>query len=263
MKRIKLLALILVVLLTSCSSKNSQKEFEPEQQKQEKAAKINVQLGLGYFQQGDVQRAKKKLMLANEQAPTSKDVAGALGYYFERTGNESQAKIFYERAINLSHNQGAQLNNFGAFLCRQKKYKLANEYFEKASEDLQYLNSAGALENAGLCSLENLNLTMAEQYFKRAFEQDPKRVKSLYELMKIAFDKKHYQEALSWVEQYQSVNPVVPSVSLLAYKAALAEGLTEKANNFAWILKNRFPESFEYKQLAESSENDRRTSSIS
>lgn len=258
-----LLSLVSATFLVSCSYKNSADvSLESKRQKQAKAAKINVQLGLSYFKQGDVQRAKKKLLLANNQNPNSIDVAGALGFYFERTGNSEQAKAYYKRAISLSKSSGAQLNNFGAFLCRESKYKLANQYFERAAADLNYVNSAGALENAGLCSLAIPNITLAESYFKKAFEQDPKRLKSVYELTKIAFDKKQYKKALQWVEQYQSLNPLEPSVSLLAYKAALKAGLKQKADSFAWLLKNRFPQSFEYKQLIESSDNDRRASSI-
>lgn len=232
-------------------------------QKQAKAAEINVQLGLGYFKQGDVQRAQKKLLRASEQAPSSPDVAGALGYYFERTGKMEEAERYYGKAMKLTHGGGAQLNNYGAFLCRQGQYKLADKYFEKASRDLQYLNSAGALENAGLCALAIPNLAQAEHYFERAYRQDPKRTKALYELAKIAMDRKQYKKVLERIEQYNSVNPLSASILILGYQAATKLGAKDKAENYAWFLKNRFSDSFEYKQWLASSGYDNRQSNIS
>ncbi len=264
MKRIIGMIMLCACLIGCAANSNTSMVGEDSAaQKQAKAAQINVQLGLGYFKQGDVQRAQEKLLRASEQAPNSPDVAGALGFYFERTGNINQAKISYEKAIQLTKGQGPQLNNYGAFLCRQGKYKQANQYFEKASADIHYINLAGALENAGLCALAIPNISLAEQFFERAFIKDPKRTKALYELIKIAFEKKHYDVVLKRVEQYQLVNPLEASIVWLGYQAAMKSGTKEKAENFAWFLKNRFSQSFEYKQWLASSKNDNKQSNIS
>lgn len=262
----RLVSTLMSCALAACTTTSTIKVGGAEDtpaQKQAKAAEINVQLGLGYFKQGDVQRAQKKLMLASEQAPNSPDVAGALGYYFERTGNLEQAELYYAKAMNLTHGAGAQLNNYGAFLCRQGKYKVADDYFEKASRDLQYVNSAGALENAGLCALAIPNLAQAERYFERAYTQDPRRTKALYELAKLAFNKKQYDKVLQRVEQYNTVNPLSAAILLLGYQAATKLGAKDKAENYAWFLKNRFSDSFEYKQWLASGENDNKQSNIS
>lgn len=150
-----------------------------------KAASYNVQLGLGYLKQGDRPRAKSKLLKALKQEPSSADVNAAIAYYFEKTHEYNEANKYYLKAIALSLNAGSQLNNYGAFLCRQKNYQLAEHYFLKAVKDMQYLNTSGAYENAGLCALEIPDFHKAKLYFTMALNQDPSRRESLNELAKL------------------------------------------------------------------------------
>jgi type IV pilus assembly protein PilF len=111
--------------LIACATPSDSKTGNEEtlSQKQAKAAEINVQLGLGYFKQGDVQRAQKKLLRAREQAPNSADVAAALGYYFEHTGQLEQAKQYYGHALKLTKGAGAQLNNYVPFYVGKENIK--------------------------------------------------------------------------------------------------------------------------------------------
>lgn len=255
-----------LVLLTSCASKSMPEvsEVTSKRKKSGKAAEVNVQLGLAYLKQGNVQRAKQKLLQAYGQAPSSPDVSGALAYFFEKTGNEQQAQTYYQKALSLAPGKGPQLNNYGAFLCRNGKYAAATKYFDRANQDINYVNSAGATENAGLCALAIPNIAMAKKYFMQAIEQDPRRYKSYYELARMSIDKQDYKQAIAWVNQYQNNNTLRADLALLAYQAASKGGLQQQAKSFAWILEHRFPESLEYKKLlAKREHHDKRNSTIS
>lgn len=167
-----------------------------------KAASYNVQLGLAYLKQGDRPRAKKKLLTAFEQEPTSPDVNSALAYFFEQTKELEQAEKYYLKAIALTGSGGAQLNNYGAFLCRQGDYNKADKYFLKAVNDLQYIHTAGAYENAGLCALSVPNEEKAMFYFTKALNQDPSRKVSLYELLKLKIKTGKDKNAFALVQKY-------------------------------------------------------------
>lgn len=186
MKIIQPFAIVFLVIinLTSCiSSKvpniSSQNHYNP------KAAAYNVQLGLAYLKQGNRQRAKQKLLTAIEEDPNSTSANDALAYYFESVKNLLEAENYYQRAIQLSPQSGAGLNNYGAFLCRQKQYTQANDYFLKAAKDPNYLNTGLAYENAGLCAVAAKNDDQAKQYFQMALAQDPHLEQSAYELTQI------------------------------------------------------------------------------
>ncbi|HBD7125782.1 TPA: type IV pilus biogenesis/stability protein PilF/PilW [Legionella pneumophila] len=175
-----LLTIIICLFVGACQ--HTQDNEEPNTIRKvnlSKAASFNVQLGLGYLKQGDRPRAKKKLLTALEQQPDSADVNAALAYYFEQTKELEQAKKFYHKAITLSQNGGAQLNNYGAFLCRQGDYK-----------------------NAGLCAMAIPDHDKAILYFTKALNQDPSRKESLYELVKLQSKIAHDKEALELLQKH-------------------------------------------------------------
>lgn len=170
-----------------------------------KAASYNVQLGLGYLKQGDRPRAKKKLLTALEQEPKSPDVNSAMAYYLEQTNELEPAKKYYLKALSFASNGGAQLNNYGAFLCRQDDYKKAEHYFLRAANDLHYVHTAGAYENAGLCALSVPNTAKARLYFTKALNQDPIRKVSFYELIKIEIKEGRNVEAYTLLRKYPNL----------------------------------------------------------
>jgi type IV pilus assembly protein PilF len=169
--------LIAVSLLQSCQ----QAQNSPYQE----AALYNTQLGLAYLKQGDRPRAKRKLVTALAQAPNSPSVNAGLAYFMEKTGEMKRAAFYYRQAMLLAPGRGAQLNNYGAFLCRRGHYRAAETYFLKAVNDAQYEHTASAYENAGLCAMAIPDYPKAIHYFKKALEHDPLRKQSLNELVKI------------------------------------------------------------------------------
>src|SRR5438045_8473180 len=102
----KIIIICLMVNMTACSifSRSSIPSTGPQ------AANTNVQLGLAYLQSGDMQRAKQKLLLAEQQAPASTESQGAMGYFLESTGNFSQAEAYYRKAVTLNPSSGAAQN---------------------------------------------------------------------------------------------------------------------------------------------------------
>lgn len=206
-----------------------------------KASAYNVQLGLGYLKQGNRPRAKQKLLTALEQEPRSVDANSAMAYYFEQTGEPAQAKTFYLKALSLAGKAGAQLNNYGAFLCRQGDYKQADRYFLKAVADLHYVHTAGAYENAGLCSLSANQLEQAKPYFIKALNQDPSRKVSFYELVKIETKSGHNESAYALIQKYADLVLNDRTLLFLAKEVAEKAGQYEVAAMYKQTIKNMDP----------------------
>ncbi len=213
---IKIFAVASLVFLQSCQTSNDVREEKATRALNlSKAASYNTQLGLSYLKQGDRPRAKRKLFTALKQEPGSTEVQSALAYYFEQSGDMNQAKSYYLKAIALAPGAGAQLNNYGAFLCRQENYVKAIDYFLNAVKDDQYVHTAGAYENAGLCSEAIPDYDKAKLYFKKALEQDPSKKQSFYEWVKIENKLGNTRQALDLVKQYSnfSNDPVILSLA--------------------------------------------------
>jgi type IV pilus assembly protein PilF len=213
-----------LVMLLSCKQQALDNgNGHPKQDKIVAAAYYNTQLGLAYLNQGNMPRAKRKLLQALALNKTSPDVNAALAYYYEKTKEVNEATAYYKKALDYSHHDGAQLNNYGAFLCRQGQYDKAEQYFLDAVKDMRYLHTAGAFENAGLCALENKQEDKAKVYFTKALSQDRTRVQSLYELVTLALNQQQFLEARKYLETYPMLVSENKSLQALSNKVAERE----------------------------------------
>jgi type IV pilus assembly protein PilF len=136
------------------------------------AANYNAQLGLVYLKQGDIKLAKSKLLLALQQAPSDPLILDSMAYFLETTGEIQRAESYYLRAINHASKNGAVQNNYGTFLCRHQRYQESLEHFLLAVKDGNYLNTAQAYENAGLCALKIPNRKLAKEYLCKSNAQN-------------------------------------------------------------------------------------------
>lgn len=212
--RYLLLGLILLVLQACQYNNEPSHVFFSQKSKHPEAALRHMQLGLAYLNQGDRVRAKQKLMRALEEAPNSASVNAAIGYFMEQTGEIKQARFYYDKAVRCEPS-GAHLNNYGAFLCRNKQYIKAEHYFKKAIQDKQYIHTATVYENAGFCALASANDKKAVHYFKQALLHDPLRKQSLYELVRIEVKLGQYHLALANLTQYHATRLNDPALNAL------------------------------------------------
>ena len=209
-----------------------------------KAAGYNVQLGLGYLKEGDTTRAKRKLLIALAQNSTSAETHDAMAYFLEQTGTPKRARTHYLKAIQLAPNKGAPLNNYGSFLCRQGQYQLAEHYFLQAIANPNYINTANAYENAGLCASLIPDWAKATNYLQKALDKEPNRVSTLYELSRVEAQQHHNVRAAHYIERYLALVGKYPSKAALQLALKLAQQLhhTKKARHYQHLLQSHFPQ---------------------
>lgn len=201
MRIIKWLLVIFLLNITACTLQQHEQTINTNSA----AANDNMQLGLAYLQQGDRVLAKQKLLLALQQDKNSAQVQDAMAYFLEVMGNTHQAEIYYLRALQLAAHSGAALNNYGVFLCRIGKYEESEKQFLAATQDPNYLNTAKAYENAGLCAEEIPDFHNAMQFLLLAIKQDPKIAQAWFELAQISYEKGDKQLANQYMANYMSL----------------------------------------------------------
>jgi type IV pilus assembly protein PilF len=237
--------------MTGCSSLYQPVDPTPDAAAKAKlnaAADANIQLGIAYLQKKDVTLAKQKLLDALRVAPDNPAAWYAMGYYLEVTGNNTEANDYYLRAIKLAPKDGNALNNYGTFLCHTGKSKESISYFLAATQDLNYVDTGAAYENAGLCALNIPDLKLAEQYFLKALSNGPMRERSLTELAKIYYKQQNYLVASQTLQKLFAIAKPTPETLLL--KAKIEMMLNGKAGAAPYLrqLKEQFPNSPEAKQ---------------
>ncbi|MBA2656905.1 MAG: type IV pilus biogenesis/stability protein PilW [Tatlockia sp.] len=225
--------------LQGCQQKTSlNSESAPWTSKPISAAIYNTQLGLAYLNQGNRSRAKHKLLKALELDPKSIEANAAMAYFQESSGNLEEAQKYYIKVLSIVPKAGAQLNNYGSYLCRHRHYKEAEGYFLAAVKDVHYINTAGAYENAGLCAAAIPDYPKARHYFIQALNQDPQRKQSLYELVKIELEQNHTEKALALMQNYPKLSFNDPALLKLAIKASHRLGKTKLEKTYKISLNN-------------------------
>lgn len=124
------LFLLVVSLLAGCETTGKVNPMTTQKGRDE-ARKAYVQLGIGYLQVGQNERAKVPLRSALELDASDPDANAALALVFQSEGENELAEQHFRKAISRSDGDARILNNYGSFLYEQKRYKDAYETFRK------------------------------------------------------------------------------------------------------------------------------------
>ncbi|QFU23559.1 type IV pilus biogenesis/stability protein PilW [Shewanella eurypsychrophilus] len=212
------------------------------------AAKQRAQLGLTYLQKGNSEQAKFNLNKAVGFAPDIEAVNVSMAYYYQTVGELESAENYYRKAINSSDATGDGMNNFGVFLCKQKKFPESEAVFLRAIKMPAYTRAAASYENLGICSRKAGQLEKAQKYFGMALQYDPRRQVSLIELTEIDVETGDYLKARTQLVRYHRV--VVESAESLTLGITIEQGLNDldAARRFGILLLAKFPASVQAKQ---------------
>lgn len=205
---------IVIALLSGCARTPldiSGETLGPYKKNPILAANSNIALGFDYLKKKKVSLAKEKFLKAISDAPTYAPSYYAMAFFMEKTKNTEQADQLYRYAITLEPKNGDAHNNYGTFLCRQKKYKTAISEFITATEQTQYLNVAEALENAGNCALQAQQHQQAVKYLKAAISNNPELISARLSLAKAYFKQHHVTKAYSQFSIYARYHKIAPN----------------------------------------------------
>ena len=211
-----------------------------------KAAMYNTQLAIIYMREGRLDLAQNKLAEALKQAPHLVDVHSALALYYERIGRLQEANHQYKLALRYGDGDPDTLNNYGAFLCRQGKYRESIRYFVKASNNINYSTPDQALSNAGLCALKIPDKALAKKYFQQALEINNDLGQALWQLGMLTFQEQNYIQANNYLSRLINLTQH-PSARMLwvAIEAAWASGHQKNAEHYGRELLKLHPDSQE------------------
>lgn len=215
------------------------------------AARINMELGIGYFRQGKLQDSREKLERSIRDEPDNPTAHRVLALVYERLGDRSLAEKHYRIAVRQGPEDADALNSLAVFLCRKEDgTQEALRLFDRAAAVPLYQNKYLINTNAGTCAARS-DLALAETYLRRALGQNPQFPDALYQMASIAYQRQNHLQGRAFLERYLAVGPVLPDVLWLGYRLETALGDVEAAADFSRQLIREFPESVEARQLLE------------
>jgi len=239
-------AFIYIVLLVLISvSGCAQTSARNNAQSDDDPAEINVRLGLAYLQQGDRDLALSKFEHALRLNPKLATAHLYIAEIYKGEGEAEKAEAHYREAEKLDSRDASIKNNYGVFLCDQRRYSEAHKLFLKAAKTRSYDHADEAYENAGMCAVRAGDTKEAEKLFRKALQVNGKRVSSLYQLAKIRYQEKDFSEARDLLLGYSKIAAPTPDSLRLAIDIERALGNADLAAQLVDKLRKEFPDADE------------------
>jgi len=214
----------------------------------EEARDAYVQLGIGYLQQGQTERAKVPLKKALELDSSNADAHAALALVFQIEMEPKLADEHFRKAISQRRDDARLLNNYGSFLYEQQRYQEALERYTEAAQDNLYPERSRVFENLGLTSLQLQQREQAKAYFERSLRLNSRQPRALMEMAQLSYEDKQYVPARSYYEAYMSLAPQNARSLLLGVRLAKIFEERDNAASLGLQLKRLYPGTPEYQQ---------------
>lgn len=212
---------ICFLLMAGCVSTTTGTITEPERNDKE-AADLNYQLGARYYNIGNYNLARNRLLLAIEIDPKMAVAYTTLALTYEALDNQRLAREAYEKAIRAAPRDFDIQNTYAVFLCRHQDYSQAQNYFDKAGSHPENDDAEVTLTNAGVCMGQKPDLAAAEKYFRMALDHKPNYAEALLQLCLLKFQQEEYLGARAFLQRYMS--GAIPTAGVL-YLASRIEDM--------------------------------------
>ena len=243
------LGLVVMAALAGCVT------AAPDDMNSADAARANMDLGISYLRQGNLEQARIKLERSIEIDDENPTAHRLLGLVYERLNDLDAARDQYEVAVRQGPDDPDALNQLGIFLCTHTDDKRqALRYFERAFDIPRYSQRFLLYSNAGTCA-KTVDLTLAENYLRKGLELNPGYAEALLQLGDVTYQQGNYFQSRAFVERFFAAANPSSQALWLAYRVEQALGDTATAEGYAGQLLRDFPESVETRLLLEQQRN--------
>ena len=216
----------------------------------QQASAVNVQLGIGYLEQNNLDQANEKLSKALRQDPNSASAHNAFAILQDRLLQTEKAEYHYKKATTLDPKNSRAANNYGAFLCRNGRELESEKYFLQALKNPLYSTPEFAYTNAALCLLqvgEQSETEKAKEYLRKAIAARSDFGPALLAMAQLLFDQGQYAAAKPYLDRFHLVaRPTARSLWLAIRNTLQIDGRGD-VTELAQRLGSEFPNSEEYK----------------
>lgn len=231
------IGVLAIALLTSCSTVSTKQPVSLN-----KAAEYNAELGAMYLRQGDLSTAKRKLDKAIEQDSENAFANNVFALLSMRLGQYAKAEKHFRKAIKLDPDNTDYPSTFGVFLCQRKRFDEAQKQFMLAANNPLNKVPESALDNAGICALDQKNLPLAETYFRRALKRNAKFAPALLNLADVSLQQRRANLADAYLQRYHRYASESPSSLWLGVQIAQQLNDPIGARRYGEQLISQYPE---------------------
>ena len=243
---------ILVLAASACVTTSSRPTPTPASEGE--AAQYNLQMGITYLRQNNLQAARQKLEKALEQEPDLATAHAALGVVFERLEDPVGAERHYRRAVELDGSDPDNLNALAVFICSRKhEPREALKLFDRAISiplSVSAANRPMLYTNAGTCA-KSVDLARSETYLRGALAEAPQFPDALFQLAEVSLERGNALQARGFLERYLARVKATSAALWLGVRIEQALGDNSAATRYGEQLRREFPDAAEIRLLDE------------
>ena len=154
-----------------------------------KRARVRLELAAAYFGRGQMETALDQVKLALVAEPNLGQAHNLRGLIYASLGDERLAEESFRRALQINARDTDTMQNFGWYLCQQKRYAEAKQQFDQLLAMPQYRDGARTLLTQGVCHAYAGDLPEAERSLLRSYEMDPGNPATAVNLSEVLYRK--------------------------------------------------------------------------
>ena len=213
------------------------------------AAQANLNLGVGYLQQGRPDAAVDALQRALSLNPRLVDAHSTLAVAYDQLEEFELAETHHERATRMAPDNADAQNRYAVFLCRQGRWTDAEEHFQRAIDDRRYVNRNMTMLNAATCARSAEALEASERYFRGVLEDEPANIAALEGMVDLSIRSENFLQGRAFMQRlFASTQPSAAHL-LFCYVIESQLGDSRAAGTCAADLRTRFPDAPEVRRL--------------
>ncbi len=235
-----IIAAVLAALSTACVTTTT---GAGEKWDKAERADLHTRMGVSYLQQGQVEVAREEFELALRIEPDNAAANLAMARLQLQLNQERKARSYFARSVRSDPNGVAARNEYGLFLCNQGEFADGLEQLTAALNNplnrSQYISLFAAAE----CQRKAGNADDAAQLYQQALDIEPDLRPALLQLAFYNFDRGEHMSARAFLERYFGDGNYTAESLFLAVRNELSLERRDLAENYARLLRTRFPDS--------------------
>ncbi len=236
-------------LVSGCASTANQPYDPATGSLSSRQADLHTRLAWNYLQRGQYKVAGQELDQALRKSPSHSKAHHIYGVLLTQLDRTSEAERHFRRAIQSDPNNLDAQEDFAGFLCQFGRTGEGIDRYRQTMENPLNEQPALTRTRAGLCMMRTGDMAGAETYFREALERSPSIPPALAGMVRISYERGNHLSARGYAERYIAMGESDPDVLLFAAKAEAALGDSETSENYARMLRTRYPNSAQAKLL--------------
>lgn len=222
---------------------NSDEVIQERVINKKEAAMARLKLALEYLKTGKTAQAKLNFDRAEKLDNSIDGIYSSYAFYYQRVGEIELADKAYLRALSDFPENFNTRNNYGAFLCDNRRYEDAEKQFVIAIKSPQNTQTANSYENAGLCALRDGKWQRAKEHLSAVLRYESVRARSILGLVKADIELGFLDDASKHLRDYRRIYSQTSQSLWLAMQIEHKRDNSAIVNQLGRILIQKFPNS--------------------